>query len=544
MSSARRRRQAGQVLPVVAVFATALLGAAALAVDLGVNTHTRRNLQNITDAAALAGARDLNTAPVTQAERISGAQDAIATMHTRLQWPLGGVSVQTYASNTVTAATGCASTGTSCVISFVPAGGLSIIVNSPPVFSGIAAHRTSQYFEVLVRQTSTDNLGVAIGYGQSIEGAHSVAYHMAPNQAFGFALFSQQSDDYSNHPETIQGNVYAGRRFNAQSNGQADLCAQGGSVVLGAPQAPNPIPSPDLYNGLAQQGNANPTQVTTGLASCPTSHGGGMLGQTNAEGCQNITISGITFNSGNSYTDDTAVSGTTSSTGSRVGNTKACVADPALTAPDLQGPPLPSSPPSYGCGGGKSAGMYSPGIYTCGLTVDAPLRPGFYEIVHNSTISADVTFSGAQGTCSAYQQSLGFVTGTDVCLPNVTFVLQNGGSPASGATISETNNHQNVSITPYNSGSTDPNDGRFAVYSPTGVTSNISASSPFSLLAFQGTVYMPSGSMSASANAGFSVDGQVIAWSYSTHGGNHFATEITFNGGVAAVQRETLRLVE
>jgi hypothetical protein len=269
-----------------------------------------------------------------------------------------------------------------------------------------------------------------------------------------------------------------------------------------------------------------------------------MLGQTNAEGCQYASIAGLNLDSSNSYTDDTAVSGTTSTTGSKVGSTKACIADPALLAPDLQGPPLPSSPPKYGCGEGLSGGSYNPGVYTCGLTVNNPLRPGFYEIQHNSTLAADVTFgSTAQGTCSTYQTGQGYVTGTDICLPNVTFVLENGGNPSTGATMSLTNKIQ-VSITPYNSGSTNPNDGRFAVYSTSGTQSNISASAPFSLIAFQGTVYMPSGSLTATSNAAFYVDGQVIAFSYSTHGGNHFASEVNYNGAVSAVLREVLRLVE
>ncbi len=225
-------------------------------------------------------------------------------------------------------------------------------------------------------------------------------------------------------------------------------------------------------------------------------------------------------------------------------STKACIVDPALLAPDLQGPPLPSSPPKYGCGEGLQAGSYNPGIYTCGLTVNAPLRPGFYEIQHNSTLAADVTFgTTGVGTCSSYQTGQGYVTGTDICLPNVTFVLENGGSPSTGAIMSLTNRIQ-VSITPYNSGSANPNDGRFAVYATTGTKANISVSAPFSLMAFQGTVYMPMGSMLASSNGSFYIDGQVIVYSYTTHGGNHFASDISYNSGVSAVQREVLRLVE
>lgn len=535
-------------MPILAVFATVLIGASALAIDIGVNTHTKRSLQNVSDAAALTGARDLDTAPVTQSERIQGAEEAIEVLHTRLQWPLSmGQTVVDYATQAVGAAAGCQAAGTSCSITLAPTTSLQIVVNTPPRISTNTDHHTDMYFEVQVRQSSANGLGVTIGLGTSTETARSVAYHFAPNQSFGFALFAQENSDDSNHAENIVGNIYGGREVNAQSNGQASTCANGGSIVLGSPQYPNPYPNPDPYSGLFQQFYTHAPVIQTSV-TCPTSNGNGMVGQTQPEGCANVQVDGVTMDTTNSYTDDTAITGSVSPTGSSVGNTKACIVDPPLSPPDLQAPPLPQTAQQrYGCGGGldSSSHTYMPGLYTCGMTINANLQPGIYEVQHNSSLAADVTFgSSAVGTCNTYQQSLGLRTGTDICLHDVTFMLESGGSPSAGAIISLSTNGRQVSITPYDSGSSDPNDGRFAVYAQTGTTAQVLNNAPQSLLAFQGTVYMPSGTMSSGSNGAFYVDGQVIVYSYITHGGNHFAAEISYNGGLSAVQREVLRLVE
>lgn len=65
--------QRGQVLPLVALLMTVLLGMAGLAVDVGLAYVSSRELQASTDAAALAGAHDLpNTSATTTATSYSG----------------------------------------------------------------------------------------------------------------------------------------------------------------------------------------------------------------------------------------------------------------------------------------------------------------------------------------------------------------------------------------------------------------------------------------------------------------------------------------
>jgi hypothetical protein len=100
-------------------------------------------------------------------------------------------------------------------------------------------------------------------------------------------------------------------------------------------------------------------------------------------------------------------------------------------------------------------------------------------------------------------------------------------------------------ITPYApTGSSNPNDGRFPVYAPRGVTAQLNVDKNHSMLSLQGTVYMPSGTTSITSNADLAIDGQAIVASWVNQGGNHPNPRITYDGGVVAQQREILRLVE
>ena len=66
-----RRGERGQMLILVAMLGIVIFGAAALAVDLSIQTHDRRTLQNWTDTAALAGARDLPGTTSTAVSRVT-----------------------------------------------------------------------------------------------------------------------------------------------------------------------------------------------------------------------------------------------------------------------------------------------------------------------------------------------------------------------------------------------------------------------------------------------------------------------------------------
>jgi Putative Flp pilus-assembly TadE/G-like len=80
---ASRRRERGQVLPLFALFLVVLLGFAALAIDVSGAYSARRFYRSAADAAALAGAQDLQlvgTRTVGPAERIRARQHAMDSL--------------------------------------------------------------------------------------------------------------------------------------------------------------------------------------------------------------------------------------------------------------------------------------------------------------------------------------------------------------------------------------------------------------------------------------------------------------------------------
>ncbi|MGH7750221.1 MAG: pilus assembly protein TadG-related protein, partial [Candidatus Dormibacteria bacterium] len=228
----RRRAQRGQAIPLIALASTVLIGCTAMAVDLSVQTQARRSLQNVTDAAALAGAHHLSSTTVSQAERIAGVEDAVEVLHNALQWSLGGVSVATYAQSLTTGSAGCAGS-TSCSVTLT-AGGATVTVSTPPVSARSAVYDGDSHdFEVNVSQGSSSGIGTAVGMLPGASGAHAVAYHFPAGQPFGFALYAGSYAQDSNYDQIITGNIYAYRSVQPQSNGQSATCAEGGSVVLG-----------------------------------------------------------------------------------------------------------------------------------------------------------------------------------------------------------------------------------------------------------------------------------------------------------------------
>jgi len=81
------RNERGQVLPITALFMTALLLSAALAVDVSSVLSAERSYTAIADAAALAGGQDLQQAKsrlITDTERGRARTHAMAVLVDRL----------------------------------------------------------------------------------------------------------------------------------------------------------------------------------------------------------------------------------------------------------------------------------------------------------------------------------------------------------------------------------------------------------------------------------------------------------------------------
>lgn len=545
----RRAGQRGQTLVIVALGSILLFGATAMAVDLSLQTHLRRDIQNVTDAASLAGAQELidatQPAATVQAARQKAAVEAIKVLHNRLQFSIS--ASPNWAANLVQSSN-CTDSSSACYVDNLQltdstgAGpnDITVSIDTPPKttqqYGSGAFNGNSQYIEVTARRISRNGFGGVIGFGTSTEGGHSVAFHQPPNSPFGFALYANSVVTDGNEYEIVSGDVYSGRNINPQSNGHASFCAQtqaggsGGSIVLGAPQGP-----PSVDDGLDQWELANnypqdPDTVHLSPDNCATNLGSSTVSQSSsaaASGACPSTIKGVNL-SGSSATWNSGI--------------HACVATPALTPPNFAGPnyvdPNPGSP--Y-CGG-----TFTPGLYQCSgsnqsaLVVTQTLSKGVYHIAHNANCKngcTDVTIAsggvaadGSAGNCPS--------TGYDTYLCGVTFVLDQGATIGVSSGI-------HVAITPFIPANPKGNDGRFPIYSPANVTgASFNISNTNTTVTLTGTLYMPNGAVNVGQNAFIFVDGQAIADTWNVQSGNHPNPDISYDAARDADFLEILQLVE
>jgi Flp pilus assembly protein TadG len=515
----RRRRQRGQVIPLAAILATVLIGGVALATDLSLQTHFRRNLQNASDAAALAGASDLGPSP-SQAQRITAATDALHVVYDHLGWGRYGPG-QTWATSAVAAqsATTCSTdvSATRCDVTVAgPDPNVTVTVDIPPRSARNAAYNSIWgYVDTDVTQRSPGQFSPVIGIPSAVSGGHSIAYHYPGQQPFGFALYSNTVITTGNALELVRGNVYAYRSIQPQSSGQAAFCADDtlsghSSIVLGAPQA-LPYPSPDPAPGQPFQYLVVPV---TKVTDCSVVTGGSVSQTAAVNSCASLSVQGVTM----STTPDPL--------------SHACVANPPLLPPDLQAPTVTGATRKDGSSLGSGQSV---------LTVTSPLAAGVYDIIHNPLCSPpscyDVTIDGlsAPSNCAA-PYSLSYTT----CLLGVTFYLEGG------ATIGVINKASAL-FTPYQppAGTTsNPNDGYFPLYAPPSSAAGVYVTNTSTQLVMTGTVYMPSGTFRVSQNALLSIQGQVIVNRWDVQSGNHTNPEITYDPARVASERETRLLVE
>lgn len=503
----QRHSERGQVVPIAALMFVVLLGATAIAVDLSMQTNTRRALQNVSDSAALAGARDLPSAS-TQA-----VDDALTTVGTNLSLPSGWEG-----SNPVHGCPG----GGQCADITYSTGGMTyaVKVNTPPQLTSNSSLKDKYHLEVVVKRTSGTFVAGALGFANATEGASSVAVNTGPNVPFGFALFSQTFETGGNQGETVAGNVYAGQYINPQSNGQADFCVGtdsngDGTIFLGSPQySGSGSPTNTEQYGQAPNG-ADPDTVHQ-ITSCSSASGSSIVAQEASLGCPS-SVSGI---SGYTFTYD-------------VNYSKACVVSPAITPPGMD---PPKTGPFYtfdGTGLGHNKTV---------LKITTSLLSGVYKIIHNTDCNPpncyDVDFNGAAAS------------GTY----NVTFWLENG------ATIG-VEKGANVTINPYIPSNPVGNDGRFIIYSdapPATDAAGLYAVDSATVLTLgtvgsgsggctnskTGTVYLPNGSVNDTSNARLAINGQAIVQSWNVQTGNHTNPSVTFDGCNLSAVQQVYQLVQ
>src|SRR5579864_8686834 len=237
MRRQHRTAQRGQVMILTAMMSVVILGAAAIAVDLGVNTFSQRTLQNVSDAAALAGATDLGAQP-TSAQQQQGITDALLTIQKNENFPAGWTG---------------ASTATACGTGYcenVTYGNYTINLSTPPSTARGAVNATTNNFEVDMHLSVRNSFGAVVGAPTSTIGTHSVAYHSGPPAPYNFAFFARILTGSGNQQETIYGDAFVGNGYSPQSAGKAGLCiyevAGGtqGHVVFGTvPPSVGPEPS-------------------------------------------------------------------------------------------------------------------------------------------------------------------------------------------------------------------------------------------------------------------------------------------------------------
>jgi Flp pilus assembly protein TadG len=529
MATVRRRtshhRQRGQVVPIIALFSVVLVGAAALAVDLSLNTHSRRAVQNATDAAALAGAQDL-PASVQQADRQKAVFAAVVTLYRQLDQP---VPVGSDVMSDITTGNGndCNPGVNHCHVQLA-FDSYTATIDTPPVSSTTVAYRTDSYLEVNLDHTNTNNFGKEVGHADSTEHGHSVAYHFAANQAYGAALFANTYVASGNDGELVEGNVYAQRYINPQSAGHAGFCASmGGRVVLGAPQAPA------SYDTRANPGQADILPATANMIrSLPNCNPLNIAGQVNT------TESGTVNQTPTSPTDCSNPIPGVQVTATYQDAVGACVADPPLPPPvtNFQQPTMPSSDSPLCDTAPPGPGMW---WYQCdnrngpALTVTSPLPPGTYVIAHGSNNNC--------GPPNCYDIDFSRVT---MSLRGVTIVLYGG------ATMG-VENQSDVTIDPTREpdGSTCPQsvptDCRYSIYSGAGSPSQVFVTGNNSTLTLYGTLYLVAGTMNCASNAFLQIaQGQAIVNTWNVQSGNHDNPIISFDGGMVAPQTEILRLAE
>ena len=532
------RGERGQMVPLMALFFVVLIGAMAIATDLSISTHYKRNLQNITDAAALAGAKLLPIDPGLSDEQ-AATSAALALVHNSFPWtPNGGGWADHLAASgcsgsqcSVTVCAGETSANPPCSATVTPPNGAKFVltINAPPMTALVQSYNSPsdpQYrdrIEVVMHQQSAAFFTGLFGSSLDQDGAQSVAYHFAAGQPFPFALYSRTVIGDGNSPEIIEGNVYADRYLAPQSNGQAAICAapdpQGnpGFIVLGSPQGTDPGYGNDgQYNNHAVRPGADPIKDNTDCTTVGAGTVGMSANPVDAAGCQaaypgNNSGSGLVWDA----TD------------------QACEGSPPIQPPSVAAPPNIPVYASTTCGAaGLSAGAYQPGDYRCpsgtSLTVDHPMAPGIYEIEAVSSSGCDVVMNSS----------------TPAMLTGVTFYLKGGAGicvdPPSGTTITQT---------PYDAGTGQPGDGRYDVLSdnvgnPTITMNTAGGGSNSGTWAVDGVIWLPTGTVNISNKDALVDTGQVIVNTWNDTSGFHPNPSVTYNASAVPPQSEVLQLAE
>lgn len=221
----RRHGQRGQVVLLVALTSVFLLSASALAVDLSAQGSDHRILQNWTDAAAIAGARDCDSACNATTE----VEDALQVILQNSPWSAN--TSWAPPAPFVAALGGGSCTASRCMLSSYPGpapyGNYTVSISSPPVAPHNAAYNTTNYVEVDVSETSGTNLAAVMGAATTVSTGHSVAMDSGPPGPYQYSFYSKTLTGSGNNPQVITGDAYLGDGYVPQTGngaGKDGLC--------------------------------------------------------------------------------------------------------------------------------------------------------------------------------------------------------------------------------------------------------------------------------------------------------------------------------
>jgi Putative Flp pilus-assembly TadE/G-like len=495
MRRRRRTTERGQVVILAALTGIVIIGAAAIAVDLGVNTFNQRTIQNVSDSAALAGASDLGVLP-TAAQEQQGLTDALLTIQKNENLPAGWTG---------------ASVATACGSGYcesVTYGKYTVTVSTPPVTARASVHAAVNDFEVDLSLQVQNGFGAVIGAPTSTIAAHSIAYHSGPPSPYTFAFFARILTESGNQQEEIYGDAFVGNGYSAQSAGQAGLCvyevAGGtqGHIVFGTvPPSVGPEPS-----------------YGQSPASSPCT-GGNAKGAVSAQAPSPQASSPTNCPSPSTPYQDT-------STG-----TWLCY---------LANPLVPNVPaPTVGQGSGATL--------ACNSTVTPSTSAGVYGVPANCAVTLD--FSSGNINCV----SLVLGVGASVSITNKkgqNYITSYGFNPT-GDTVADADITGIGATVPASAcGGAGINADHAVIWAPNTTTSpmpvalaNTSTGNGSDTL-FVGSIFLPGQEINFSTNQALEDAGQVYCGDWQVQSGNHPNPAVSFDAGDTDNVAEALKLVE
>ncbi|MGC8548075.1 MAG: pilus assembly protein TadG-related protein [Acidobacteriaceae bacterium] len=291
------RNESGQMLIMMAIELTLLLGFLALAADVGVLFHTKRQLQIVTDAAATAGAMNQMNTPVTYTNGVANPSDTVYA------------ACIAVADNGYGSSSDCSKGMTS---PFTTSDNTTVTINTPPS-SGY--HKSTGYVEaILSKPDPLYFFKFFTGDRTATVAARAVAGSPGPSTTCAFLMdqtgvdLQMQGNSTINSPNCswyVNSDGSAAGETTSQTGGAATLNAPyvtsvgpaGSTILGGAPVYSNSKPSsapPVQSVGAVPPGDCSVTYSTFPNPGTPLDGGNGVVCFTGT----NVDISGQTLNNG------------------------------------------------------------------------------------------------------------------------------------------------------------------------------------------------------------------------------------------------------